>query len=85
MAACNYFDSSSDEESEFFGFLPEEINFENLRRASEESDLSIDEFSSSGESQELSDDDDVAEGWTQKLRDVYIPEFVEDGWSFGKI
>ena len=78
MAACDNFSSSSDEDNEFFGFLPEEINFENLKRRAEESDLSIDEYSSSGESQETSDEDVSADGWTEKLRDVYIQEFAED-------
>ena len=77
-AACDNFSSSSDEDNEFFGFLPEEINFENLKRRAEESDLSIDEYSSSGESQETSDEDVSADGWTEKLRDVYIQEFAED-------
>ena len=58
--------------------MPEEINFENLKRRAEESDLSIDEYSSSGESQETSDKDVSADGWTEKLRDVYIQEFAED-------
>ena len=84
MAACDNFSSSSDEGNEFFGFLPEEINFENLKRRAEESDLSIDEYSSSGESQETSDEDVSADGWTEKLRDVYIQEFAEQDF-FGKI
>eukprot|EP00795_Rhopilema_esculentum_P007345 gene7345-13077_t len=62
MAACDNFSTSSDEENEFVGFLPEEINFENLKRRAEESDLSIDEYSSSGESQETSDKDVSADG-----------------------
>eukprot|EP00795_Rhopilema_esculentum_P001848 gene1848-16341_t len=78
MAACDNFSSSSDEENKFFRFLPEEINFENLKRRAEESDLSIDEYSSSGESQETSDEDVSADRWTEKLRDVYIQEFAED-------
>ena len=62
----------------FVGFLAEEINFENLRKTSEENDLSINVFFSLGECQELSEDDDVLDGWTKMLHNVYIPEFVED-------
>ena len=84
MATANipeYFLSSSEDEDEFLGFLPEEINEGRIQRVRADSDVSVDEILSSDEESleapiERGETED--EGWSEELTDIFIPPFTEE-------